>query len=80
MGAADCVEVRPRTVIVTQLRSLTWPNLGNQVVCPAVCSVHTEEVAGSIPVSPTQLTGRFRTTDRPFLISRQTREGLARTV
>ena len=28
--------------------------------------VHTEEVTGSIPVSPTQLSGRFRPSDRPF--------------
>jgi hypothetical protein len=28
--------------------------------------VHTEEVTGSIPVSPTQLSGRFRSSDRPF--------------
>jgi hypothetical protein len=30
--------------------------------------VHTEEVTGSIPVSPTQVRGRFQTRDRPFLI------------
>jgi hypothetical protein len=29
--------------------------------------VHTEEVTGSIPVSPTKLSGRFRPRDRPFL-------------
>jgi hypothetical protein len=28
--------------------------------------VHTEEVTGSIPVSPTQLTGQLRSCDRPF--------------
>ena len=30
--------------------------------------VHTEEVTGSIPVSPTQLTGRFPFRNRPFVI------------
>ena len=30
--------------------------------------VHTEEVTGSIPVSPTQLKGRFRLRNRPFVI------------
>ena len=30
--------------------------------------VHTEEVTGSIPVSPTQLGGRFQIMDRPFVI------------
>ena len=29
--------------------------------------VHTEEVTGSIPVSPTQLSGRFRSWNRPLL-------------
>ena len=33
--------------------------------------VHTEEVTGSIPVSPTQLKGRFRPRDRPFVILMQ---------
>ena len=32
--------------------------------------VHTEEVTGSIPVSPTQLSGRFRAKDRPFATHR----------
>jgi hypothetical protein len=35
--------------------------------------VHTEEVTGSIPVSPTQLNGRFRSRSWPFLISVQQR-------
>src|SRR6204780_771725 len=30
--------------------------------------VHTEEVTGSIPVSPTQLKGRFPVRDRPSLM------------
>jgi hypothetical protein len=30
--------------------------------------VHTEEVTGSIPVSPTQLTGQSRSCDWPFWI------------
>ena len=30
--------------------------------------VHTEEVTGSIPVSPTQLSGQFRARNWPFLI------------
>jgi hypothetical protein len=33
--------------------------------------VHTEEVTGSIPVSPTKLTGRFRSWKPAFLIFRQ---------
>ena len=33
--------------------------------------VHTEEVTGSIPASPTQLSGRFRPWTRPFLILAQ---------
>ena len=47
MGAADCVEVRPRAVIVTRLRLLTWPNLGSQVACPPVCSVVVLDVVSS---------------------------------
>ena len=38
---------------------------------PARGLLHTEEVTGSIPVSPTQLDGRFRTMDRPFSIFRK---------
>ena len=30
--------------------------------------VHTKEVTGSIPVSPTQLSGQLRSCNRPFLI------------
>ena len=30
--------------------------------------IHTEEVTGSIPVSPTQARGRFRLRNRPFVI------------
>jgi hypothetical protein len=30
--------------------------------------VHTEEVTGSIPVSPTQLTGQLRSCDWPFWV------------
>jgi len=30
--------------------------------------VHTEEVTGSIPVSPTQLTGQLRSCGWPFLL------------
>jgi hypothetical protein len=33
--------------------------------------VHTEEVTGSIPVSPTQVSGRFRIAEPAFLIFRQ---------
>ena len=33
--------------------------------------VHTEEVTGSIPVSPTQLTGQLRSRNWPFSILRQ---------
>jgi hypothetical protein len=33
--------------------------------------VHTEEVTGSIPVSPTQVSGRFRAQGPAFLIFRQ---------
>src|SRR5215469_6054054 len=39
--------------------------------------VHTEEVTGSIPVSPTRLPGRFRTAEPAFLIFRQQTAGLA---
>ena len=38
---------------------------------PARGLLHTEEVTGSIPVSPTQLSGRFRSWNRPLLILRQ---------
>jgi len=37
--------------------------------------VHTEEVTGSIPVSPTQLSGRVRSWNRPILIFRQQQNG-----
>jgi hypothetical protein len=33
--------------------------------------VHTEEVTGSIPVSPTQPKGRFQSQEPAFLIFRQ---------
>src|ERR1700679_3179393 len=35
--------------------------------------VHTEEVTGSIPVSPTQLSGQFQSRDWPFLMPLQHR-------
>ena len=35
--------------------------------------VHTEEVTGSIPVSPTHLRGRLRSCNRPFLLPVQHR-------
>ena len=35
---------------------------------PARGLLHTEEVTGSIPVSPTKLSGLFRPRDRPFWI------------
>jgi hypothetical protein len=37
---------------------------------PARGLLHTEEVTGSIPVSPTQLTGQSRSCDLPFLMPR----------
>jgi len=33
---------------------------------PARGLIHTEEVTGSIPVSPTQLSGQLRSCDWPF--------------
>ena len=38
---------------------------------PARGLLHTEEVTGSIPVSPTQLTGRFQFKESAVLIMRQ---------
>jgi hypothetical protein len=39
--------------------------------------VHTEEVTGSIPVSPTQLTGQLRSCNWPFLILMQQQSAAA---
>jgi hypothetical protein len=39
--------------------------------CKVARSVHTEEVTGSIPVSPTQLSGQLRFCNWPFLVFRQ---------
>ena len=44
---------------------------------PARGLLHTEEVTGSIPVSPTQLSGQSRSCDWPFLIFRQQQSAAA---
>src|ERR1700761_2591154 len=41
--------------------------------------VHTEEVTGSIPVSPTRLTARFQPRSRAFLIFRQQQTAATRS-
>jgi hypothetical protein len=71
MGAANRAQVRPSTAIIPLARLLTCQNVGYQAPCALVCSVRIEGVRGSNPLSSTQVRGRFRSRDRPFLILRQ---------
>ena len=59
MGAAGRSEARSEAVTVPDRMSLTCRNIVQQRLRQVVRSVHTEEVTGSIPVSPTQVSGRF---------------------
>jgi len=48
--------------------SENWFELRRHGLAPSAPVIHTEEVTGSIPVSPTQLSGGLRVEPRPLVI------------
>jgi hypothetical protein len=54
MGAANLAQVRSSEVTMPPSRWLTCLDVGQQALCPPVCSVRIEGVRGSNPLSSTE--------------------------